>query len=60
MANLQWVVIEANLNPVTGAEQKGTRAVLIVSNEEHNIAMPNVTVLPFEVGPFIRTARGLN
>jgi mRNA interferase MazF len=46
MANLQWVVIEANLNPVTGAEQKGTRPVLIVSNEEYNIAMPNVTVLP--------------
>ena len=46
MANLQWAVFEANLNPVTGAEQKGTRPVLIVSNEEYNIAMPNVTVLP--------------
>ena len=46
MANLQWAVIEANLNPVTGAEQKGTRPVLIVSNEEYNIAMQNVTILP--------------
>ena len=46
MANLQWAVIEATLNPVTGAEQKDTRPVLIVSNEEYNIAMPNVTVLP--------------
>ena len=46
MVNLQWAVIEANLNPVTGAEQKGIQLVLIVSNEEYNIAMPNVTILP--------------
>ncbi|HEX9896489.1 MAG TPA: type II toxin-antitoxin system PemK/MazF family toxin [Dehalococcoidales bacterium] len=46
MTNLQWSVIEANLNPVVGAEQKGIRPVLIVSNEEFNQAMPNVTVLP--------------
>ncbi len=46
MTTLQWSVIEANLNPVMGAEQKGIRPVLIVSNEEYNIAMPNVTVLP--------------
>ncbi|MBI4304470.1 MAG: type II toxin-antitoxin system PemK/MazF family toxin [Chloroflexi bacterium] len=38
--------MEANLDPVAGAEQKGTRPVLIVSNEEFNQAMPNVTVLP--------------
>lgn len=42
----QWAVMEANLNPVEGAEQKGVRPVLIVSNEEFNQAMPNVTVLP--------------
>jgi len=42
----QWAVMEANLDPVTGAEQKGIRPVLIVSNEEFNQAMPNVTVLP--------------
>jgi mRNA interferase MazF len=38
--------MEANLDPVAGAEQKGTRPVLIVSNEEFNQAMPNVTILP--------------
>ncbi|MEA1958814.1 MAG: type II toxin-antitoxin system PemK/MazF family toxin [Chloroflexota bacterium] len=46
MAAFQWAVIEANLDPVAGAEQKGMRPVLIVSNEEFNQAMPNVTVLP--------------
>ena len=46
MERLQWAVIEANLDPVAGAEQKGTRPVLIVSNEEFNQAMPNVTILP--------------
>ena len=40
---LQWSVVEAALDPATGAEQKGTRPVLIVSNEEFNSAMPNVT-----------------
>lgn len=42
----QWAIIEAILDPVLGAEQKGKRPVLIVSNEEFNEAMPNVTVLP--------------
>jgi len=46
MPDFQWAVYEANLDPVSGAEQKGTRPVLIVSNEEFNQAMPNVTVLP--------------
>ena len=46
MKAYQWAVMEANLNPVAGAEQKGTRPVLIVSNEEFNQAMPNITVLP--------------
>ncbi|MFH0913957.1 MAG: type II toxin-antitoxin system PemK/MazF family toxin [Chloroflexota bacterium] len=46
MPRFQWAVMEANLDPVAGAEQKGTRPVLIVSNEEFNQAMPNVTVLP--------------
>ena len=46
MPVFQWAVMEANLDPVTGAEQKGIRPVLIVSNEEFNQAMPNVTVLP--------------
>mgnify|MGYP001040114267 CR=1 FL=1 len=46
MPAFQWAVIEANLDPVAGSEQKGIRPVLIVSNEEFNQAMPNVTVLP--------------
>jgi mRNA interferase MazF len=46
MSVFQWAVFEVNLDPVTEAEQKGTRPVLIVSNEEFNQAMPNVSVLP--------------
>ena len=46
MTAFQWAVMEANLDPVAGTEQKGTRPVLIVSNEEFNQAMPNVTILP--------------
>ncbi len=46
MERFQWVVIEANFDPVCGAEQKGIRPVLVVSNEEFNQAMPNVTVVP--------------
>ncbi len=46
MENYQWAVMEAELDPVIGAEQKGARPVLIVSNEEFNQVMPNVTVLP--------------
>lgn len=44
--HLQWSVVPANLDPVAGAEQSGSQPVLIVSNEEFNQAMPNVTVLP--------------
>jgi mRNA interferase MazF len=46
MPVLQWAVFEANLDPVTGAEQRGMRPVLIVSNEEFNQAISNVTALP--------------
>ncbi|MCK9356863.1 MAG: type II toxin-antitoxin system PemK/MazF family toxin [Dehalococcoidia bacterium] len=42
----RWAVVEAHLDPATGAEQKGTRPVLVVSNDEFNRSMPNVTVLP--------------
>ena len=42
----QWAVFEVNLNPVVGAEQSGMRPVLIVSDEEFNQAVSNVTVLP--------------
>lgn len=46
MAVLQWSVFEAVLDPVVGSEQGGTRPVLIVSNDDFNEAIPNVTVLP--------------
>ena len=43
---LQWAVLMADLDPVRGSEQAGRRPVLVVSDEEFNQAMPNVTVLP--------------
>jgi mRNA interferase MazF len=46
MQNFQWGVFEADLDPVTRSEQEGQRPVLVVSNEEFNQAMPNVTILP--------------
>ncbi len=46
MQPLKWAVVEADLNPAAGAKQKGIRPVLIVSNEEYNQAIHNVTVLP--------------
>ena len=46
MIVFQWAIMEANLDLVAGAEQKGTRPVLIASNEEYNQVMPNITVLP--------------
>jgi mRNA interferase MazF len=54
MKTYKWAVMEANLNPVKGAEQRRSRPVLIISNEEFNQAMPNVTVLPIT-----STKRGL-
>jgi len=46
MTVFQWGLFEADLDPVAGSEQRGRRPVLVVSNEEFNQAMPNVTVLP--------------
>ena len=46
IARFQWAVMHADLDPVLGSEQSGQRPVLIVSNEEFNRAIPNVTVLP--------------
>jgi mRNA interferase MazF len=46
MRAYQWAMMNANLDPGSGSEQKGIRPVLIVSNEEFNQAMSNVTVLP--------------
>jgi mRNA interferase MazF len=46
MPPLQWTVVEADLDPVRGSEQRGRRPVLVVSEEAFNQAMPSVTVLP--------------
>lgn len=46
MSTFQWAVMQANLDPAIGTEQKGTRPVLIISNEDYNQTIPNVTVLP--------------
>lgn len=42
----QWHIFQANLDPVTGSEQRGTRPVLVVSDDNYNQLMPIVTVLP--------------
>lgn len=36
----------ANLDPVVGVEQAGTRPVLVVQNDEANSRIPTVTVVP--------------
>jgi len=36
----------ANLDPIVGVEQAGTRPVLIVQNDEANALIPTVTVVP--------------
>jgi mRNA interferase MazF len=46
MKSYQWAVMEAGLDPASGAEQRGIRPVLVVSNEEYNQTIPNVTILP--------------
>ena len=46
MRAYQWAIMQANFDPVAGSEQKGMRPVLIVSNEEFNQALSNITVLP--------------
>ena len=45
-ADLQWRVFRADLDPVTGSEQAGTRPVLVVSRGSINSALPIVGVLP--------------
>ncbi len=42
----RWQVFYANLDPVLGSEQAGTRPVLVVSEEDFNQVMQLVTVLP--------------
>lgn len=46
MPAFQWAVVEADLDPVWGSEERGLRPVLVVSNEVFNQVIPNVTVVP--------------
>lgn len=46
MADLQWAIYKADLNPIRGSEQSGSRPVLIVSRESINRALPVVGVCP--------------
>jgi len=41
----QWNIFWANLNPIKGSEQAGTRPVLVISEEAVNQALPIVTIL---------------
>ena len=42
----RWRAFVADLDPVVGSEQAGTRPALVVSDESFNRRMPLVTVLP--------------
>jgi len=42
----QWQIVQAELDPVRGSEQRGERPVLIVSHEAINESLPIITVLP--------------
>lgn len=41
----QWNIFWADLNPIKGSEQAGTRPVLVISEEAVNQALPIVTVI---------------
>ena len=43
---MKWKIYKAELNPVKGSEQKGTRPVLIISDDDYSNFMPLVTILP--------------
>ncbi len=42
----KWSLYWADLNPIRGSEQAGTRPVLVISNNMVNEVLPNVTVIP--------------
>lgn len=45
MIKYQWEIFRADLDPVKGSEQAGTRPVLVISTEEANLALPVVTIM---------------
>ena len=44
--NYKWRIFSADLNPVIGSGTERKRPVLVISDEDFNIVMPVVTVLP--------------
>jgi mRNA interferase MazF len=45
MVVYQWGIFWADLDPIKGSEQAGTRPVLVISVEEVNQALPIVTIM---------------
>lgn len=43
---LKWKIFSADLNPAIGSEQKETRPVLIISDDDYSAVMPLITILP--------------
>lgn len=43
----KWDIYYCNLDPVKGSEQRGSRPVLVVSNNAVNHSIPVSTILPF-------------
>ncbi len=43
----KWDIYFLNLNPTKGSEQRGTRPVLVVSNDAVNKNLPIFTCIPF-------------
>ena len=44
MADLQWGIFRADLNPVKGSEQAGTRPVVVVTREALNKTLPIIGI----------------
>ncbi len=42
----KWEIYSCNLDPTTGSEQRGTRPVLVISNDAVNHNLPVSTVIP--------------
>lgn len=45
MVRYQWGIFRADLDPVRGSEQAGSRPVLVISSEEVNLSLPVVTIV---------------
>lgn len=43
----KWDVFFLNLDPIKGSEQRGTRPVLVISNDAVNTYLPVFTCIPF-------------